>query len=40
MLRELAGQIDRGLVYDRELPAVARAVDEVIAAFRRRPYRS
>ncbi|MGY5884449.1 hypothetical protein [Modestobacter lacusdianchii] len=40
MLRELAGQIDRGLMYDRELPAVARAVDEVIAALRRRPYRS
>jgi len=40
VLRELAGQIDRGLVYHRELPEVARAVDEVIAAFRRRPYRS
>ena len=40
MLRELAGQIDHGLIYDRELPVVARAVDEVIAAFRRRPYRS
>ncbi|MFQ1001984.1 hypothetical protein [Modestobacter sp. SSW1-42] len=39
MLRDLAGQIDRGLVYDRELLTVARAVDEVIAALRRRPYR-
>jgi hypothetical protein len=39
MLRELAVQIGRGLIYDRELSVVARAVDEVIAAFRRRPYR-
>ncbi|GAB4080764.1 hypothetical protein GCU67_04290 [Modestobacter muralis] len=39
VLRELTGQIDRGLVYDRELLTVARAVDEVIAALRRRPYR-
>lgn len=40
LLQQLAGQIDRGLIYDRELTALARAVDEVIAAFRRRPYRS
>jgi hypothetical protein len=39
VLLELAEQIDRGLVYDRELPAVARAVDEVLASFRHRPYR-
>jgi hypothetical protein len=39
LLHQLAGQIDRGLVYDRELAAVARVVDEVIAAFRRRPNR-
>jgi hypothetical protein len=39
LLHQLAGQIDRGLVYDRELAALARAVDEVIAAFRRRPNR-
>ena len=39
VLRDLAGQIDHGLVYDRELLAVAHAVDEVIAALRRRPYR-
>jgi hypothetical protein len=39
LLHQLAGQIDRGLVYDRELAAVARAIDEVIVAVRRRPYR-
>jgi hypothetical protein len=39
LLHQLAGQIDRGLVYDRELATVASAVDEVIAAFRRRPHR-
>jgi len=39
VLRDLTGQIDRGLVYDRELLTVARAVDEVIAALRRRPHR-
>jgi hypothetical protein len=39
VLRDLAGQIDRGLIYDRELLAVARAVDEVLASFRRRPNR-
>jgi hypothetical protein len=36
LLRELGRQLDRGLVYDRDLPGVANALDEALAAFRRR----
>jgi hypothetical protein len=36
LLRELSRQLDRGLVYDRDLPGVASALDEALAAFRRR----
>lgn len=39
LLQQLTGQIDCGLIYDRDLTALARAVDEVIAALRRRPHR-
>lgn len=36
VLQELAHQLDRGLLYDRNLLAVASALDEVLTAFRRR----
>jgi hypothetical protein len=36
LLRELSRQLDRGLVYDRHLPRVASALDEALAASRRR----
>ena len=36
-LRDLARQIDVGLVYDRDLPAMAEQLDQVLAALRRRP---
>ncbi|MEP6527082.1 MAG: hypothetical protein ABJA86_07940 [Nocardioidaceae bacterium] len=36
-LRDLARQIDVGLVYDRDLPALATQLDQVIAALTRRP---
>jgi hypothetical protein len=36
LLRELGRQLDRGLVYDRDMPGVASALDEALAAFRRR----
>jgi hypothetical protein len=36
LLRELSRQLDRGLLYDRDMPGVAGALDEAIAAFRRR----
>ncbi|CCH85797.1 protein of unknown function [Modestobacter italicus] len=35
-LRELCQQLDRGAVYDRDLPIVAGALREVLAAFERR----
>jgi hypothetical protein len=36
LLRELSRQLDRGLVYDRDMPGVAGALDEALAALRRR----
>jgi hypothetical protein len=36
-LHELARQVDVGLLYDRDLPAVAEQLDRVGAALRRRP---
>jgi hypothetical protein len=36
VLRELSRQLDRGLVYDRDMPGVASALDEALAALRRR----
>jgi hypothetical protein len=36
LLRELSRQLDRGLIYDRDMPGVASALDEALAAFRRR----
>lgn len=36
-LRDLARQIDVGLVYDRDLPALAEQLDQVLAALGRRP---
>lgn len=38
-LHELTDQIDRGLVYDRDLPALAGALEEATAALSRRPAR-
>jgi hypothetical protein len=35
-LRELGRQLDRGLVYDRDLPSVTGALEEALAAFQRR----
>ena len=37
-LTQLADQLDRGLVYDRDLPALAQALDEATAALARRPW--
>jgi hypothetical protein len=36
LLRELAGQVDQGVIYDRHLVAIALAVDDVGRAVRRR----
>ena len=36
LLGELAGQLDDGRVYDRDLPALARALQPVLEAYRRR----
>ncbi|WP_139306770.1 hypothetical protein [Modestobacter sp. DSM 44400] len=36
VLRELSRQLDRGLLYDRDLPGVASALDEALASLRRR----
>ena len=36
VLRELADQIEQGTVYDRRLPAIAAAVDDVVRAVHRR----
>ena len=36
LLRELAGQLDQGVIYDRHLVAIALAVDEAGRALRRR----
>ncbi len=38
-LAELVDQLDRGLVYDRHLPDLVRAINEVLAAMERRPSR-
>ncbi len=36
-LAELVDQLDRGRVYDRHLPDLVRAINEVLAAIERRP---
>jgi hypothetical protein len=36
LLNELAGQLDDGRVYDRALPALARAMEPVLRTYRRR----
>ncbi len=36
-LGELIDQLDRGLVYDRHLPDLFRAINEVLVAMERRP---
>jgi hypothetical protein len=38
LLGELAGQLNDGRVYDRDLPALARALQPVLEAYRRRAY--
>ena len=37
-LTQLADQLDRGLVYDRDLADLAQAIDEATAALARRPW--
>ncbi len=36
-LAELVDQVDRGMVYDRHLPHLVRAINEVLVAMERRP---
>ncbi|SDM04163.1 hypothetical protein SAMN05660642_01434 [Geodermatophilus siccatus] len=36
LLGELAGQLDDGRVYDRDLPALGRALNPVLQSYRRR----
>jgi hypothetical protein len=36
LLSELAGQLDDGRVYDRDLPTLGRALDPVLRSYRRR----
>jgi hypothetical protein len=36
LLRKLAGQVEQGTVYDRHLPTIAEAVDDVVRALHRR----
>jgi len=36
LLRELSRQLDRGVVYDRDLPRLAPALEEALIAFQRR----
>ena len=36
LLNELARELDDGRVYDRELPALARAMEPVLRTYRRR----
>jgi hypothetical protein len=36
LLRELGRQLDRGVVYNRDLPGLAPALEEALAAFQRR----
>lgn len=38
LLGELAGQLNDGRVYDRDLPAVARALEPVLEGYRRRAH--
>jgi hypothetical protein len=38
LLGELAGQLNDGRVYDRDLPALARALEPVLEAYRRRAH--
>jgi hypothetical protein len=38
LLGELAGQLNDGRVYDRDLPALARALEPVLQAYRRRAH--
>jgi hypothetical protein len=38
LLGELAGQLNDGRVYDRDLPALARALEPVLVAYRRRAH--
>ncbi|RBY95012.1 hypothetical protein DQ244_04180 [Blastococcus sp. TBT05-19] len=38
LLGQLAGQLDDGRVYDRDLPALARALQPVLEAYRRRAH--
>jgi len=38
LLVELAGQLNDGRVYDRDLPALARAMEPVLEAYRRRAH--
>jgi hypothetical protein len=38
LLGELAGQLNDGRVYDRDLPALARALEPVLETYRRRAH--
>jgi hypothetical protein len=38
LLEELAGQLNDGRVYDRDLPGIARALEPVLQAYRRRAH--
>ncbi len=38
LLGELAGQLNDGRVYDRDLPGLARALEPVLQAYRRRAH--
>ncbi|MGY1845879.1 hypothetical protein [Blastococcus sp. SYSU DS1021] len=38
LLVELVGQLNDGRVYDRDLPSLARALEPVLAAYRRRAH--
>ncbi|TYP81166.1 hypothetical protein BD833_12619 [Blastococcus xanthinilyticus] len=40
LLGELVGQLDDGRIYDRDLPALARALQPVLESYRRRAYRT
>lgn len=37
-LTQLADQLDRGLIYDRDMVALGQAMDEATAALARRPW--
>ncbi len=38
LLGELAGQMNDGRIYDRDLPGLARALEPVLQAYRRRAH--